>query len=173
MEERLLVKRAKRGDVEAFAELYGKIYKKLYQFAFYVLKNQEDAEDVVSEAVTDAFENIGKLRKDEAFSGWMYRIVANKCNRKMREYYDRTEALGEAHVDEEGCASADSREEYIEVRRVFFELPQVDRMIVGMHVFLGYKTREIAGMLSMNENTVRSRESRAIQRMGEQLKGLR
>jgi RNA polymerase sigma-70 factor (ECF subfamily) len=173
MEERLLVKRAKRGDVDAFAELYGKIYKKLYQFALYTLKNPQDAEDVVSEAVTDAFENIGQLKKDEAFSGWMYRIVANKCNRKMREYYNRQEELDEEYVDEDCGAAADRREEYIEVRRVFFELSQMDRMIVGMHIFLGYKTREIAGMLSMNENTVRSRESRAIQRMGEQLKGLR
>jgi RNA polymerase sigma-70 factor (ECF subfamily) len=172
MEERLLVKRAKRGDVDAFAELYGKIYKKLYQFALYTLKNPQDAEDVVSEAVTDAFENIGQLKKDVAFSGWMYRIVANKCNRKMREYYNRQEELDEEYMDEDCGVTAD-REEYIEVRRVFFELPQMDRMIVGMHIFLGYKTREIAGMLSMNENTVRSRESRAIQRMGEQLKGLR
>ena len=56
MDDRLLVKRAKRGDVDAFAELYGKIYEKLYRFAFYMLKNAQDAEDAVSEAVTDAFE---------------------------------------------------------------------------------------------------------------------
>ena len=55
MDDRLLVKRAKRGDVDAFAELYGKIYEKLYRFAFYMLKNAQDAEDAVSEAVTDAF----------------------------------------------------------------------------------------------------------------------
>ena len=71
MEERLLVKRAKRGDVDAFAELYGQIYQKLYQFALYTLKDPEDAKDAVSAAVTDAFESIGKLRKEEAFSGWM------------------------------------------------------------------------------------------------------
>ena len=41
MDDRLLVKRAKRGDVDAFAELYGKIYEKLYRFAFYMLKNAQ------------------------------------------------------------------------------------------------------------------------------------
>ena len=46
-------------------------------------------------------------------------------------------------------------------------------MIVGMHVFFGYKTREIAQMMAMNENTVRSREKRAIEKMGSKLKGLR
>ena len=47
MDERLLVKRAKRGDTAAFAELYGTIYKRLYRFALYTLGNTQDAEDVV------------------------------------------------------------------------------------------------------------------------------
>lgn len=87
MNEHLLIKKAKKGDVEAFGELYTTVYKKLYRFAFYILKNQQDAEDVVSEAVTDAFTGIRKLKREEAFSNWMYQIVANKCKRKMREYY--------------------------------------------------------------------------------------
>ena len=87
MEERMLVKRAKRGDVDAFGELYQRIYKKLYAYALYTLKNPEDAEDAVSQAVVDAYQSIGQLKQDEAFSNWMYRIVANKCNRKMREFY--------------------------------------------------------------------------------------
>ena len=95
MDERLLVKRAKRGDTAAFAELYGTIYKRLYQFALYTLGNTQDAEDVVSAAVMEAFENIGKLRKEDAFSAWMYRIVANMCKQKMREYYQRGEELTE------------------------------------------------------------------------------
>lgn len=173
MEERLLVKRAKRGDVDAFAELYGRIYKKLYQFALYTLKNTQDAEDAVSDAVVDAFATIGQLKKDEAFSSWMYRIVANKCNRKMREYYIQKEELTEENTGADEDMWSDRREEYLEVRRTFFELEAEERMIVGMHVFLGYKTREIAEMIGMNENTVRSKESRAIQRMGNRLKGLR
>ena len=95
MDERLLVKRAKRGDTAAFAKLYGTIYKRLYQFALYTLGNTQDAEDVVSAAVMEAFENIGKLRKEDAFSAWMYRIVANMCKQKMREYYQRGEELTE------------------------------------------------------------------------------
>ena len=79
MDERLLVKKAKRGDTAAFAELYGTIYKRLYRFALYTLGNTQDAEDVVSAAVMEAFENIGKLRKEDAFIvSWQ--ICANrKC----------------------------------------------------------------------------------------------
>ena len=168
MDERLLVKRAKRGDTAAFAELYGTIYKRLYQFALYTLGNTQDAEDVVSAAVMEAFENIGKLRKEDAFSAWMYRIVANMCKQKMREYYQRGEELTEENGGWDGYVWGDTREEYIEVRRAFLTMDEEDRMIVGMHVFGGYKTREIAQILAMNENTVRSREHRALQRMEKQ-----
>ena len=65
------------------------------------------------------------------------------------------------------------KEEYLDVRRVFFSLPDEDRMILALHLILGYKTREIAKLLFMNENTVRSKESRAIQKMGNKLKDLR
>ena len=119
------------------------------------------------------FENIGKLRKEDAFSAWMYRIVANMCKQKMREYYQRGEELTEENGGWDGYVWGDTREEYIEVRRAFLTMDEEDRMIVGMHVFGGYKTREIAQILAMNENTVRSREHRALQRMEKQLKGLR
>ena len=56
-----LVRRAKRGDVDAFAELYAGIYKDMYRFALYTLRNTSDAEDAVSDAVTDAFASIRKL----------------------------------------------------------------------------------------------------------------
>lgn len=48
MKEHVLIKKAKKGDVEAFGELYTTVYKKLYRFALYILKNPQDAEDVVS-----------------------------------------------------------------------------------------------------------------------------
>lgn len=167
MNERLLIKKAKKGDVEAFGELYTTVYKKLYRFALYTLKNPQDAEDVVSEAVTDAFTGIRKLKREEAFSNWMYQIVANKCKRKMREYY-REDILYE-DID----MWDHSKEEYYEVRKAFMELSSEERMIIGLHLFFGYKTREISQFMELNDNTVRSKESRAMKKLENKLKGLR
>lgn len=175
MEERLLVKRAKRGDVDAFGELYAQIYKKLYAYALYTLKRPADAEDAVSEAVADAFATIGQLKKDESFGSWMYRIVANKCNQRMREYYHQSGELSDELLEAAGPPNtcwSDDREESMQVRQAFLQLPEEDRRIVGLHVFFGYRTREIAEALGMNENTVRSRESRALKKMGCQLEAL-
>ena len=161
-QELMLVKRAKRGDADAFAELYTEIYENMYRFALYTLRNTADAEDVVSEAVMDAYASVRRLRREEAFRSWMFRILSNKCKDKLREYSRRPIELEEsmAEVPEGG-----SPEDGAIVRKLFFELSDEERMIIGMHLFCGYKSREIAEILHMNENTVRSKESRGLKKL--------
>lgn len=67
-----LVRQAKKGSTQAFAALYEEIYMDLYRFAFYTMKQPQDAEDAVSEAVMTAFEKIGMLKKADAFKSWMF-----------------------------------------------------------------------------------------------------
>ena len=161
-QELMLVKRAKRGDVNAFAELYEGIYENMYRFALYTLRNTADAEDVVSEAVTDAFISVRRLRREEAFRSWMFRILSNKCKDKLREYGKRPIELEDTSVEAQGTCST---EDGAIVRKLFFELADEERLIIGMHLFCGYKSREIAEILHMNENTVRSKESRGLKKL--------
>ena len=163
-----LVKRAKQGDTEAFATLYEGIYENMYRFALYTLRNTADAEDVVSEAVMDAFASIRKLRSEEAFKSWIFQILSNKCKDKLREYSKKTYELNEADTEEH---TAVGPEDGAIVRRSFFELSDEERLIIGMHLFCGYKSREIAELLHMNENTVRSKESRGLKRLAGSLHG--
>ncbi len=165
-----LVQRAKRGDTEAFASLYQEIYEDLYRFAVYVLKDPVDAQDIVSETVLDAFISIRSLRAEEAFKRWIFRILSNKCKIKLKEYANRNDAWLEELNEKIAApqASADAAE-LLQVRLLFWELPPEDRMIIAMHLFAGYTGREIAKQLHMNENTVRSRESRALKRLREKL----
>lgn len=166
-----LVRRAKRGDADAFASLYQEIYEDLYRFAVYILKNTVDAQDMVSETVMDAFASIRTLRAEEAFKGWMFRILSNKCKKKLKEYADRnavwSEELSGQLASPETPADA---AEMLQIRMLFWELPAQDRMIIAMHLFAGYTGREIAQQLHMNENTVRSRESRALKSLRDKFK---
>lgn len=161
-----MVKKAKHGDAEAFAMLYEEIYENMYRFALYTLKNTQDAEDVVSEAVMSAFASIRKLRTEEAFKSWIFRILSNKCKEKLREYARKAKPLEEEIWESEGT---ENLEEAAIVRKVFFELEDEERLIIGMHLFCGYKSREIAEILHMNENTVRSKESRGLKKMAGKL----
>lgn len=157
-----LVKRAKAGDSDAFAGLYSNIYQDLYRFALYTLRNKTDAEDAVSEAVTDAFASIHKLRAEEAFRCWMFRILSNKCKDRLKEYTRKHVEWEEA---EDELFHEEEWSESLYVRKLFMELADDERMIISMHVFGGYTSREIAGMLHMNNNTVRTRESRALKKL--------
>ena len=160
------VKKAKRGDAAAFAGLYQQIYADLYRFALYTLKNKTDAEDAVSETVVDAFASIGKLRRLEAFKGWIFRILYNKCKDKLREYTKKDAELPEDYRE---VPAEEKVEDDAVMRALFFELGEEDRLIISMHLFAGYTSKEIAKILGLNENTVRSKESRALKKLAREL----
>ena len=82
----LIVINAQNGDKAAFQELYREVYKDLYRYALFVLKNKQDAEDVVADTVTDAFYSIKKLRSPASFKAWMFKILSSKIKQKLKEY---------------------------------------------------------------------------------------
>ena len=169
MRQEELVRAAKAGDAGAFTELYKEIYRDLYHFSYYMLKHAEDAKDAVSDAVTDAWATIGTLKKEESFKRWMFAILSNKCKAKLREYAKRPGELTEILADTLQGAEGVTTPEHLQLREEFLKLSETDRLIIGLHLFAGYKTKELAEALHMNANTVRSRESRALKRLGEAL----
>ena len=170
-----LVKRAQKGDTKAFSGLYETVYKDLYYFALYMMKNPQDAEDAVSETVISAYENIRKLRHTEAFRGWIFKILSNTCKRKLilRNQRENHEAAREMREDEAVLECA--YEEAQDVRDAWKTLTDEERHILALSVFGGYNSSEIGQMLgtngnSVNPNTIRSKRSRALEKMGKILK---
>lgn len=145
---------------EIFTQQYTEVYRDLYRFAYYTLRNTQDAEDVVGETVADAYAGFSNLRSIEAFRGWIFQILSNKCRRRMKEYIDKT-----VELPQEMQAPCGETEEQLDVRRAFFRLEEQERLLIGLRVFGGYNSREIGQMLQMNENTVRSRIHRGLGKM--------
>ena len=158
-----LVGRAKHGDAKAFSRLYAQIYKELYRFALYMTKHPQDAEDAVSEAVIAAFENMRTLKKEESFRSWMFTILNNQCKKVMRLGKKEKARLTETSTYE--IAAEPDYAQWHDVRRAFDVLDEEERMIVAFSVFGGYKSEEIARLLDRNAATVRSRKSRALEKM--------
>lgn len=148
---------------EVFARYYESVYRDLYRFALYTLKNPHDAEDAVSETVADAYASVGKLRDTEAFKSWIFKILSNKCKRKLKEYINKTAELPET------LSVHDRMEEGVQVREAFSHLAEEERLLISMQVFGGYKSHEIGEIMHMNDNTVRSRISRGLKKMKEML----
>ena len=158
-----LVSSAKQGDAHAFALLYERFYKDLYRFALCYLKNPDQAEDAVSQAVLTAYEKLPNLKKDSSFKSWIFRITANACRQLFRN--DRGVPLSddyESPVVEEGY----EKKELDDLLKV---LNDDERMIITLSVFSGYNSSEIADMLIMQPGTVRSIKSRSIAKLREAL----
>ena len=157
--EAVLIRRARRGDIQAFGVLYGRIYKELYRFALYTMRHKQDAEDVVSETVVAAYEGIDRLKKEESFRSWIFTILANQCKKRFLRKGE-TEELSDELIAEEPDHASDH-----DVREALMLLGEDDRLIVAWSVLGGYSSEEIGKILEMNPATVRSRKSRALEQM--------
>jgi len=164
--EIVLVKRAKKQDTKAFSKLYETVYQDMYHYALYMLKHSQDAEDVVSATVISAFENIVKLRKDERFRSWIFKILTNQCKRKLMANHRQipTDEEPDLLVHHDFSATHD-------VKEALSELSDEERLIISLSVFCGYNSKEIGEQLSLNPNTVRSKRSRALGKMEGILQG--
>lgn len=150
--------------MERFMALYQEVYQDLYRLAYYYLGNSQDAEDVVSETVLAAFEGFGKLKKEESFRPWIFRILVNRCHktwRRRRPEYPME--LPEASYE----PSLTSQTEMMEL---LHRLSGEERLIVCLSVFGGYKGEEIARILNKSHNTVRSKYRRALKKLELEIK---
>lgn len=161
----VIVKRAVDGDDEAFKILYEDLYKDMYRIAYYKLQNVEDAEDVVSEAVFDMYRGIHKLKDLSAYRAWAMKILNVKCSIKMKEYYiNRTEDIEEIdcqsleNVETESILRAD-------VKKALDILSDEEKTIVLCSAVAGMSSDEISEMTNINSNTVRSKLSRALEKL--------
>ena len=77
-------------SIKKFSEMYETVYRDLYRYALCLMKNPQEAEDAVSEAVIAAYENIHKLKKEEAFKSWIFTILTNKCKKRLKKALKET-----------------------------------------------------------------------------------
>lgn len=82
-----LIRRARDGDREAFEEIAKRHEKRIFWFAYTVTGNLHDAEDVTQEVLIKIFKNIGRLRNEEKFTTWLYRITLHASWDFVREFH--------------------------------------------------------------------------------------
>ncbi|MCD7730404.1 MAG: sigma-70 family RNA polymerase sigma factor [Oscillospiraceae bacterium] len=158
------VKKARDGNADAFAELYALVYKDLYRIALINLNNnQHDASDVVSDTVLEAYSSIKKLRDESAFKAWITKILTVKIKNKQKEYIERNNFRQELDTldDVEQEKSKEIDYNGLEIMEEFAKLGKEDRLVLSLSVVSGYKSEEIAKMLGVSANTVRSKAARA------------
>ncbi len=95
-EEMQLVRRAKRGDDQAFEELVRRYDRNVFRIAQHITQNREDAEDVVQDAFLKAYGNLAQFQEQSKFYTWLVRIAVNEALMRLRRRRpERTVSLDE------------------------------------------------------------------------------
>lgn len=162
MDEIKLIKLAKKGDKDAFSELF-LIYKdKLYRYAYFKV-GEDDAYDAVMDCVTQAWENIYTLKGEKAFLSWIFRILYRSCSAYIREQIKRKES---GNIDELNIASYTDFKS-VELKEALEILSPEEKDIVLLSAEAGLNSKEIGKLLGLRATTVRSKLSRGLAKMRE------
>lgn len=136
----------------------------VYRLAFVRLADKSDAEDVLSDVFLRLVKNSKKIKSDEHLKAWLIRATIN-CS-----YSVFSSAYRKHRADFNELADKITNEEE-KVLPLVLELPQKFKTIVYMHYYEGYSVEEISNLCSLSKGTVKSRLSRARQRLKILLKG--
>lgn len=173
LDEKDLIKKAQIGDHLAFESLIETYQKQIYNHAYRMMNNAEDAADLAQDSLVKAFLNIAKFRSDSLFSTWLFRITHNVCLDEIRKRNKVTILPAELQPD---VASLDPMpEEIYETKQVqgailsaLDQLTPAHKSVILLRDMEGYSYEEIA---EITESTIGSVKSR-ISRGREQLKAI-
>ncbi len=170
MEQRELVERARRGDGDAFAALVGPHVTDMLRLARLVSGAHADAEDIVQEALTRVLRSLNRFDADRPFRPWFATIVSNQARNWNRSAGRRKRlTLRIAGLAQVGPVATDeqveAREQESSILRSVSLLDPIDREVLGLRFLLGLSERETAETLQCSLGTVKSRTSRALDRL--------
>ena len=167
-EDRNLALRAGKGDAAAFGALYDRYVEAVYRYVFYRVRNDADAEDLVSDVFMRALRAIPRYEPRVAFLAWLYRIARNAVidrARRSRTQISFEDALAHPGVDQvvEPDATILALSDKEAVRAALAKLTPLQQEVIVLRFVEGYSTHEIADLVGKREGTVRGIQFRALE----------
>ena len=150
MEIKILVRKAKRGDGEAFINLIKQYEKVLYKVASRILTNDEDVSDALQEAIMIGYEKIHTLKNEEYFNTWICRILINECNsilNKNKKVILVNEILPQKHNNNDFLK--------IELEDALNSLNKDYKLAMILYYVAGFSTKEISEFTKEPEGTIK------------------
>ncbi len=174
-----LVERLRHGDPDAFEAMVRRYGGRMLAVARRVLRNEEDARDVVQESLLQAFRGFDHFRADARLSTWLHRIVMNAALMRLRAASRRPEGFADdllPEFDSTGhhveavvplpLSAHDALERHevrVRVRAAIARLPEAYRAVIVLRDFEELSTEETATALGISENAAKIRLHRARQ----------
>lgn len=176
-DERAVIERAQRGDAGAYEELVRRYQGVAFRTAYLITGAAAEAEDAAQEGFVKAWGALRRFRPDAPFRPWLLRIVANEArNRRVAAGRRATLALRarERHPAEDAAPSPEAvtlrAERRAALLRAVETLREDDRLVIAYRYFFALSEAEMATALDCARGTVKSRLSRALNRLRDALR---
>ncbi|MEF9940232.1 MAG: RNA polymerase sigma factor [Clostridium sp.] len=157
-----------KGDAEAFHQLYQNTDRTIYGFILSIIKNPQDAEEIMQETFLKIWTSAGSYQSMGKPLAWMFTIARNLCYMKFRDQkHDSDIGLDDLAESEMGefCPQIEDAADKLVLFAALQILKEEERQIVLLHTTAGMKHREIAESLQMPLATVLSKYNRAMKKM--------
>jgi RNA polymerase sigma-70 factor, ECF subfamily len=176
-EEKNLILRSQKGDSEAMGLIYESFQIELLRSALLILRNEEDAQDMVSETFVLFFKSIDKFDVKYPVRPWLHRILHNQST----TFFQRRTRSNEFENElEQNCQTFEpnqeeivfSNEEKKYLQKAMMLIEDSDRWILESYYYQELSIKELASQLSVPEGTVKSRLFKARRILAERIKEL-
>lgn len=165
MDEVALVSAAQRGGEDAFAAMVRPHLDVAFRLAYVITGSAADAEDAVQDALVKAWRALGRFRTGEPVRPWLLRIVANEARNRRRSAGRRLRlTLRAASLEPPSDENVVDRGALLEALHA---LPEDAQAVLACRYLLGLSEQETAAALDVAPGTVKSRTSRALDRLRE------
>lgn len=181
MTEKVLIEKARQGDLGAFRAIVDEHKQTVFHIAFDMTGNRHDAEDISQEVFLKAYRSLGNFRGDAKMSTWLYRITVNACydhrSKKTWTTMKPAELTGESehpplfheHSSDNPESSAEGKVIQRHIDSALKKLTPRERSVFVMRHYSDLSLKEIAEVLKISEGTVKSMLFRALKRLQQEL----
>lgn len=184
MDEKDLIQKAGRGDECAFEALVKAHQNMVYNLCLRMIGDREEAFDLSQETFIKAWHAISLFQGDSKFTTWLSRIASNTCIDHLRKQ-KRRKTISLTSLDDEetpieheiaDCSKdpaylAQLAEDHALVREAFLGLPKQDRLILSLRAIEDMSYQEIGEVMDLKAGTVKSKLSRAREKIRQSLDG--
>ena len=158
--EKLLIKDLKKGKEEAYRQLIEEYGNKLLRTCYLILKDREEAEDVVQETFIKVFNKIDTFKEKSGLYTWIYAIALNLSRDRMRTKKDFIELKDDWIGNDDVESQVEINIDRNLLRKEIFEMNPLYREVLVLFYYEELSIKEISNLLNEKEGTIKSKLSR-------------
>ena len=166
-----IINEIKKIDYITSASIENNKYVLHLEYSTDVIKNEEDIADVIQETIITCYNNIKFLRKETSFKPWTIKVLINKCN-KMYKNPNNINISIESNSINEYLGTTENNDEKLNFEDLIKDLSSDEKLILTLYYYSRYTTKEISKITKIKENTIKSKISRAKEKIYKKYGGI-